>query len=170
MNKNIFRIEEMMNLEITKQILAQNGHYTIPSKLEVFKPCLSKSQTFPFYSSKVSAGFPSPADDNLEKTLDLNTYLIKRPAATFFVRVNGDSMINAGINDNDILVVDRSVKPSHGKVIIAVLDGQMTVKRLYKQSNKIILMPENDLYQPIEIRDDMNMEIWGVVTSSVHCL
>ena len=78
--------------------------------------------------------------------------------------------INAGINDNDILVVDRSVKPSHGKVIIAVLDGQMTVKRLYKQSNKIILMPENDLYQPIEIRDDMNMEIWGVVTSSVHCL
>ena len=159
-----------MNLEITKQILAQNGHYKTPSKLEVFKPCLSRSQAFPFYSSKVSAGFPSPADDNLEKTLDLNTYLIKRPAATFFVRVNGDSMINAGINDNDILIVDRSIKPSHGKVIIAVLDGQMTVKRLYKQSNKIILMPENDLYQPIEIRDDMNMEIWGVVTSSVHCL
>ena len=79
-------------------------------------------------------------------------------------------MINAGINDNDILIVDRSIKPSHGKVIIAVLDGQMTVKRLYKQSNKIILMPENDLYQPIEIRDDMNMEIWGVVTSSIHCL
>ena len=160
----------MMNLEITKQILAQNGHYKTPSKLEVFKPCLSRSQAFPLYSSKVSAGFPSPADDNLEKTLDLNTYLIKRPAATFFVRVNGDSMINAGINDNDILIVDRSIKPSHGKVIIAVLDGQMTVKRLYKQSNKIILMPENDLYQPIEIRDDMNMEIWGVVTSSIHCL
>ena len=124
----------------------------------------------PLFEGSVPAGFPSPADDNLEKTLDLNTYLIKRPAATFFVRVNGDSMINAGINDNDILIVDRSIKPSHGKVIIAVLDGQMTVKRLYKQSNKIILMPENDLYQPIEIRDDMNMEIWGVVTSSVHCL
>ena len=110
------------------------------------------------------------ADDNLEKSLDLNSYLIKRPAATFFVRVNGDSMINAGINDNDILVVDRSIKPAHGKVIIAVLDGQMTVKRLYKRSGKIILMPENDLYKPIEIQDHMNMEIWGVVTSSVHFL
>ena len=160
----------MINLEATKRILKQNGHYKIQSRLEVFKPCLSKTQAFPLYSSKVSAGFPSPADDNLEKSLDLNSYLIKRPAATFFVRVNGDSMINAGINDNDILVVDRSVKPSHGKVIIAVLDGQMTVKRLYKRSGKIILMPENNLYKPIEIQDHMNMEIWGVVTSSVHFL
>jgi len=160
----------MINLEVTKKILAQNGHYKLPNKLEVFKPCLNKTQTFPLYSSKVSAGFPSPADDNLEKTLDLNSYLIKRPAATFFVRVNGDSMINAGINDNDILVVDRSIKPSHGKIIIAVLDGQMTVKRLYKSSGKIMLMPENDLYKPIEIQDRMNMEIWGVVTSSVHFL
>ncbi len=160
----------MINLEVTKKILTQNGHYKMPSKLEVFKPCSMQLQAFPLYSSKVSAGFPSPADDNLEKSLDLNSYLIKRPAATFFVRVNGDSMINAGINDNDILVVDRSIKPSHGKVIIAVLDGQMTVKRLYKRSGKIILMPENDLYKPIEILDDMNMEIWGVVTSSVHFL
>ena len=160
----------MINLEVTKKILAQKGHYKLPNKLEVFKPCLNKTQTFPLYSSKVSAGFPSPADDNLEKTLDLNSYLIKRPAATFFVRVNGDSMINAGINDNDILVVDRSIKPSHGKIIIAVLDGQMTVKRLYKSSGKIMLVPENDLYKPIEIQDHMNMEIWGVVTSSVHFL
>ena len=160
----------MMNLEVTKKILTQNGHYKNPNKLEVFKPCLSASQNFPLYSSKVSAGFPSPADDNLEKSLDLNSYLIKRPAATFFVRVNGDSMINAGINDNDILVVDRSIKPSHGKVIIAVLDGQMTVKRLHKRSGKVILMPENDLYKPIEIQSHMSMEIWGVVTSSVHFL
>ena len=161
-----------MNLEITKRILAQNGHYIMPStKLEVFKPCLNRSQRcFPFIVLKVSAGFPSPADDNLEKTLDLNSYLIKRPAATFFVRVNGDSMINAGINDNDILVVDRSIKPSHGKVIIAVLDGQMTVKRLHKRSGKVVLMPENDLYKPIEIQSHMSMEIWGVVTSSVHFL
>ena len=105
---------KMINLEVTKKILAQNGHYRIPNKLEVFKPCLNRVQTFHLYSSKVSAGFPSPADDNLEKSLDLNSYLIKRPAATFFVRVNGDSMINAGINDNDILVVDRSIKPAHG--------------------------------------------------------
>ena len=105
MNK-IYLELKMMNLEVTKKILAQNGHYKTPNKLEVFKPCLNRSQTFPLYSSKVSAGFPSPADDNLEKSLDLNSYLIKRPAATFFVRVNGDSMINAGISDNDILVVD----------------------------------------------------------------
>ena len=160
----------MMNLEVTKQMLAQNGHYKTSTKLEIFRPCLNQPQVFPLYSSKVSAGFPSPAYDNLEKTVDLNSYLIKRPAATFFVRVNGDSMINAGINDNDILVVDRSIKPSHGKVIIAVLDGQMTVKRLHKRSGKIILMPENDLYKPIEIQSHMNIEIWGVVTSSVHFL
>ena len=95
-----------LNLEVTKRILAQNGHYKMSDKLEVFRPYLNRLQTFPLYSSKVSAGFPSPADDNLEKSLDLNSYLIKRPAATFFVRVNGDSMINAGINDNDILVVE----------------------------------------------------------------
>jgi len=160
----------MMNLEVTKQILAQNGHYKPSTKLDIFFFFFNRPQMFPLYSSKVSAGFPSPADDNLEKTLDLNSYLIKRPAATFFVRVNGDSMINAGINDNDILVVDRSIKPSHGKVIIAVLDGQMTVKRLHKRSGKIILMPENDLYKPIEIQSHMNVEIWGVVTSSVHFL
>ena len=83
MNKICLELK-MMNLEVTKKILAQNGHYKIPNKLEVFKPCLSRSQTFPLYSSKVSAGFPSPADDNLEESLDLNSYLIKRPAATFF--------------------------------------------------------------------------------------
>jgi DNA polymerase V len=160
----------MIHLEITKKILAQNGHYKGTSRLDVFKPCFNRPQAFPLYSSKVSAGFPSPADDNLEKSLDLNSYVVKRPSTTFFVRVNGDSMINAGIHDNDILVVDRSVKPSHGKVIIAVLDGQMTVKRLYKRSGKVILMPENDLYKSIEINDDTNMEIWGVVTSAVHFL
>ena len=160
----------MTHLDITKKILAQNGHYKSISRLDVFKPCLNRPQAFPLYSSKVSAGFPSPADDNLEKSLDLNSYVVKRPSSTFFVRVNGDSMINAGILDNDILVVDRSVKPSHGKVIIAVLDGQMTVKRLYKRSGKVILMPENDLYKPIEVNDDTNMEIWGVVTSAVHFL
>ena len=160
----------MTNLEITKKILAQNGHYRMTNKMEIFKPCMKYSQNFPLYTSKVSAGFPSPADDNLEKSLDLNSHLVKHPAATFFVRVNGDSMINAGINDNDILVVDRSIKPSHGKVVIAVLDGQMTVKRLYQRSGKVILMPENNLYKPIEITNDTNIEIWGVVTSAVHFL
>ena len=161
----------MNNIERTKELLILNGHYVPNDSVKFFDISTNLiPMKLPLYSCKISAGFPSPADDNLERSLDLNSYLIKRPAATFFVRVNGDSMINAGINDNDILVVDRSIKPAHGKVIIAVLDGQMTVKRLYKRSGKIILMPENDLYKPIEIEDHMNMEIWGVVTSSVHFL
>ena len=160
----------MMNLETTKRILKENGHYKIPSKLEVFKPCLSKPQAFPLYSSKVSAGFPSPADDNLEKSLDLNSYLIKRPAATFFVRVAGDSMINAGIYDNDIIIVDRSIKPKHGKIVVAALDGQMTIKRLYRHDDKIMLLPENELFKPIEILDSMDMVIWGVATNVIHSL
>ena len=77
-------------------------------------------------------------------------------------------MIGAGINDNDILIVDRSLKPSHGKIVIAVVDGHMTVKRLYKESGKLILMPENNLYKPIEIKEDMNIEIWGVVVTAIH--
>ena len=124
----------------------------------------------PFFSCAVEAGFPSPADDHLEGSLDLNSYLIKHPAATFFVRVSGDSMINAGINDNDILIVDRSLKPSHGKIVIAVVDGQMTVKRLYKRSGKLILMPENKNFKPIEITESMSIEIWGVVVTAIHSL
>ena len=92
-----------------------------------------------FYNCAVTAGFPSPADDYIENKLDLNNYLIKRPSATFFVRVTGDSMINAGIHNNDILIVDRSIKPRHGKIIVAALDGHMTVKRLYLRDKKIIL-------------------------------
>ena len=124
--------------------------------------------SLPIYSNKVTAGFPSPADDHLERNLDLNSHLVKHPAATFFVRVTGDSMIGAGINDNDILIVDRSLKPSHGKIVIAVVDGHMTVKRLHKESGKLILMPENNLYKPIEIKEDMNIEIWGVVVTAIH--
>ena len=118
---------------------------------------------------RIAAGLPIEAIEASENTLCVPKVLT-RGSDSFVLEVKGDSMINAGINDNDILVVDRSIKPAHGKVIIAVLDGQMTVKRLYKRSGKIILMPENDLYKPIEIQDHMNMEIWGVVTSSVHFL
>ena len=77
-------------------------------------------------------------------------------------------MVNAGINDNDILIVDRSLKPSHGKIVIAVVDGHLTVKRLHKHSGKLILIPENTLYKPIETKEDMNVEIWGVVVTSIH--
>jgi DNA polymerase V len=125
-------------------------------------------QSLPLFSCAVAAGFPSPADDHLEGSLDLNDYLVKHPAATFFVRVSGDSMIKAGIHENDILVVDRSLEPRHGKVIIAALDGQLTVKRLHHKSGKTMLMPENDRYEPIIITDEASMVIWGVVTNVIH--
>ena len=148
------------NIEKTKKILISNGHYSPCDYVKIFN--ISN------YSKIEEENLPSPADDHLEKSLDLNNYLIKHPAATFFVRVSGDSMMNAGINDNDILIVDRSLKPSHGKIVIAVVDGQMTVKRLYKQSGKLILMPENTTYKPIQITEDMAIEIWGVVVTAIH--
>ena len=161
----------MDNIEKTKELLILNGHYFPQEDIKLLNLSTNKlSIKLPLYSYKISAGFPSPADDHLEKNLDLNSHLIKHPAATFFVRVNGDSMINAGIHDNDILIVDRSLKPSHGKIVIAVVDGQMTVKRLYKQSGKLILMPENKNFKPIEVTESMSIEIWGVVVTAIHSL
>lgn len=124
----------------------------------------------PLFSSRVQAGFPSPADDHLEESLDLNKHLIRHPAATFFVRASGNSMVNAGINNNDILVVDRSLEPKHGDIIIAALNGELTVKRLYAKDNKVVLKPENPDYPIIEITEEMEFLIWGVVTSVVHQL
>jgi DNA polymerase V len=125
----------------------------------------------PIYSSKVPAGFPSPADDFIEGALDLNQHLIKHPAATFIVRASGKSMINAGIHDNDILIVDRSVKPVPGKIVIAAIDGQLTVKRLHKtKEGTLLLMPENPDFHPIELKEGNDMVIWGVVTNVIHAV
>ena len=122
----------------------------------------------PLFSSRVQAGFPSPADDHLEASLDLNQHLIKHPASTFFVTTSGNSMINAGINDNDTLIVDRSLEPKHGDIIIAVLNSELTVKRLYAKDNKVFLIPENQDYSIIEVNEEMDFLVWGVVTSVIH--
>lgn len=123
----------------------------------------------PLYLTKVAAGFPSPAEDYLAKKLDLNEYLIKRPAATFLVRANGNSMINAGIHDNDLLVIDRSCKPTSGKIVIAAINGELTVKRLHKKSDgKFILKAENPNHPSIEVNEDSDVHIWGVVTYVIH--
>jgi DNA polymerase V len=124
----------------------------------------------PLFLARVSAGFPSPADDYLEDHLDLNHYLIKHPAATFFVRAAGDSMLDAGIHPGDVLVVDRSLDPGNNSVVIAVINGEMTVKRVLKSGGKLFLVPANPRYRPIEIREGMDFEVWGVVTSVVHQL
>ncbi len=122
----------------------------------------------PLYSGRVTAGFPSPADDDIEEKLDLNELLIKHPTATFFLRVSGSSMIKAGIHHNDILIVDRSVEPAHGKIVIAALNGELTVKRLHIDKNHVQLVAENDSYAPIEVKEGMDLHIWGVVTSVIH--
>ena len=132
----------------------------------------------PLISGRVEAGlpgFPSPADDFIERSLDWNEQLVANPIATFFVRASGHSMDGAGIHDGDLLVVDRSVTPSHGSVVIAVIDGGLTVKRLTKQGTQASLTPEpNTLdqgtYVPIKIGPDTDATIWGVVTWAVHRL
>ncbi len=124
----------------------------------------------PFYQSTISAGFPSPADDHMEEKLDLNDLLIKHPPATFFLRVSGSSMIKAGIHDGDILIVDRSLTASNGKVVIASINGELTVKRLMFDGQRRQLVAENDAYLPIDITDEMDFRIWGVVTNVIHSL
>ena len=124
----------------------------------------------PLYMSAVPAGFPSPADDYIEGKLDLNSHLIKHPAATYFVRADGDSMIDAGIHHSDILIVDRALEPSGGSVVIAVIDGELTVKRLCKSGGKLLLVPDNRDYEPFHIDENMNFAIWGVVTAVTHDL
>ena len=121
----------------------------------------------PFFLARVSAGFPSPADDYVESALDLNAYLVRNPAATFMVRVGGDSMAGAGIGDGDLLVVDRSEEAVHGKIVVAVLDGELTVKRLQIRKNVRLLVPENPKYKPLRIEPGQELQIWGVVTGVI---
>lgn len=136
---------------------------------KVYKPELSK-QNIPVFTARVSAGFPSPAADYEEGKLDLNKHLIKNPPATFFVRVTGDSMEGAGIHDGDLLIVDRSLEPISGKVVIAVVDGELTIKRIRISKGKFSLEPENENYPIKKITEDMEFEVWGVVTNVIHPL
>ena len=136
----------------------------------VYAPDLSTRYALPVFLGRLPAGFPSPADDYIEGKLDLNRHLIKHPAATFFVRVTGDSMIGAGIHSGDLLVVDRSLDAVDGHVIVAALDGELTVKRLFKRGGLLRLLPANSEYQPIEILTQQTFEIFGVVTNVIHAL
>jgi DNA polymerase V len=122
----------------------------------------------PMASASVQAGFPSPADDHLESSLDLNEHLVSNPAATFFVRVQGNSMKDAGIVDGDTLIVDRSVAPKDRQIVIAMLDGEFTVKRLRERGKRVFLQAENAEFAPIEISDNQELTIWGVVTFVIH--
>ncbi len=124
----------------------------------------------PLYQSKVEAGFPSPADDYVEARLDLNEHLIKNPAATFFARATGESMTGVGIFPDDILIVDRSLPPQHGSIVIAVVDGELTVKRLAIYADRVELRAENPRYKPLVLPSEASLEVWGVVRYVVHAL
>jgi len=136
----------------------------------VYKPDRSTKRRQPIFIATVPAGFPSPAADYEEGKLDLNRHLIKNPAATFFVRVTGDSMLKAGIHGGDLLVVDRSIEPRDKSVVIAVVNGELTVKRIRIRRNKVTLVAENDAYRSQEIDEKMEFEVWGVVTNVIHAL
>jgi len=135
---------------------------------DVYSADTEKEMELPVAEASIKAGFPSPADDFMEDRLDLNEHLIDHPAATFFVRVSGDSMVNAGIHDGDILIVDRAIEPVNRKIVIAVLDGQLSVKRLKKQNGKVLLQPENDDYGVLEITEENDLRVWGVVNHVIH--
>jgi len=134
---------------------------------EIYGLDQSTKLELPLFSSRVPAGFPSPGDDYIDQTLDLNE-LVKHPSDTFLVKVEGDSMINAGIHDGDILVVDRALEAYNNKVVVANLDGELTVKRLSIKDTSVLLMPDNPKYEPIEIRPLSDFRIMGVVTFVIH--
>lgn len=122
----------------------------------------------PFYQSNVPAGFPSPAEDFMDLDLNLQEYLVQHPSATFCVRVTGDSMQNAGIFSGDVMVVDRALEPKNNTIVLAVLDGEFTVKRIQKKGEELYLNPENTDFKPIQITEEMNFQVWGVVTHVIH--
>lgn len=140
------------------------------SKLSEVKHFLDNktSLDIPLYSSKVRAGFPSPADDYIQAYLDLNTHLVKHPAATFFLIAAGDSMTEAGIQSGDMLIVDRSLEATHNKIVIAAVNGELTVKRLAKKNGRVQLLAANPKYAPIDITEEQELVIFGVVTYILH--
>ncbi|MFI3294513.1 MAG: translesion error-prone DNA polymerase V autoproteolytic subunit [Rikenellaceae bacterium] len=133
------------------------------TQLEIMQPQLDRSVEIPMASSGVSAGFPSPADDYRGLKLDLNRELISNPASTFFARVSGVSMVDSGVDDGDLLVIDKSVTPYNGCLAICYVDGEFTVKRYENHGDYALLIPSNANYQPLRVTPDDDFRIWGVV-------
>jgi DNA polymerase V len=132
--------------------------------LENWQPSVGQILEIPYFSGGISAGFPSPALDFENLKIDLNKHLIRNPSATFFGKVKGESLKNAGIDDGDLMVIDRSARPLHNKIVVVFLDGEFTAKRIQKRGEEIWLLPENDAYPPIRVTPDNEFLVWGVVT------
>lgn len=132
--------------------------------IDIFSADTGTELSLPLVDEGISAGFPSPALDFVDLTIDLNKHLIKHPSATFYGRVKGVSLKNAGIDDGDLLVIDRSLEPTNGKIAVCYVDGEFTAKRIKVTKKELWLMPENEDYKPIRIEEDNNLIIWGIVT------
>jgi len=129
---------------------------------------VSSTVAIPLVQETISAGFPSPAEDHIELGIDLNRYLIKNPISTFFLRVSGNSMNNAGIYHNDLLIIDRSINPIPGHIVVAILDGEFTLKRLVKKQNNYYLKADKENYPAISLYEYTDIQIWGVAIYSIH--
>ena len=165
----------MINSGIDEKVLLDQKHNIMKGQdrlkiTKIYGHTKHHRQKIPLFMDSVPAGFPSPADDFIDKKLDLNRYLIKHPAATFFVRVSGHSMTKAGIHSGDILIVDRALEPINNSVVIALLDGEFTVKRVHKQKGALYLLSENPRFGPKKVTEDMDFQVWGVVTYVIHRL
>lgn len=136
-------------------------------EIEVYKADSESHLDLLFAEGGICAGFPSPAQDYLELSIDLNTELIRHPAATFFGRVVGNSLEEAGVTEGDILIIDKSLKPQDGNICVCFLDGDFTLKFIRHTENEIWLIPANKAYTPIKVTEDNNFMIWGVVTYTI---
>lgn len=167
----IMRVPESAKPMIDEMLVAITDSCRWPEALTPV-PLAENPEPFkvPLFSHTVRAGFPSPADDYVADRLDLNDHLMPRKEASFLLRAKGDSMIGAGIHDGDLLIVDRSITPSNGCIVIATVDGQFTVKRLEKKRGSIRLLSENDQFPPITFKDEQELQVWGVVTNTIHSL
>jgi DNA polymerase V len=139
----------------------------IKGKLKIYAVSTLTELELPLVESGISAGFPSPAADFLDAIIDLNKYLIKNPSTTFVAFTDGNSLIGAGINNKDLLIIDKSLEPTDGKIAVCIIDGEFTAKRLKVLDKEIWLMPENENFKPIKISEYNDFEIWGIVTFSI---
>jgi len=137
---------------------------SLKNKVAFFIPDLENTKEMPFFSGGIKAGFPSPAADFDGSKIDLNKVLVKNFEATFYAKASGTSMIGAGIDDGDIMVIDRSLEPRDGKIAICFIDGDFTVKRIKVEKDGVYLMPENKAFQPIKIEEENKLIVWGIVT------
>lgn len=142
----------------------------VQNKLSFFIPNTEINLEMPYISSGIKAGFPSPAADFDGTRVSIDQIVVKNAVATFYAKANGNSMIGAGIDDGDILVIDKSIEPQDGKIAVCFIDGEFTVKRIKVQENSLLLLPENKLFEPIEVTQENDFIIWGIVTYVVKKL